>query len=175
VKPQNTRKRPTISSVARLMNCPYSAVRRVLNCLKMGNPVSCLNWCRGRPRKMLNLNQEQIAWITSRQTLRRQAGKNLKTRTMIVNRRFGSNIKFYDLRKIYKMHKITIQKMRSQVKPSRQFPVEEQLEKITKLQNDFMDHLSAGKEIVQYDECVFSVNSYKKEHFAPSGYPLKTK
>ena len=64
--PQDLSKKPTQASVAKLLNCSVSALRKVLTCIKMGNPMRCLNWCRGRPKKKLNLSQTQINWIVSR-------------------------------------------------------------------------------------------------------------
>ena len=156
------------------MCCSYYALRRVLNCVKRGHPVQSLSWCKGRKIKELNITRRQINWITSRETLRRQVGKSLQTRTLIINRMYDLDLKVYDLRRLYKIYKITNQKLRSQIKPSRQFPIEDQIHYLEKLKTDFLGHLEMDREVVQYDECNFNVNQYLKAAWAPSGRPLKT-
>lgn len=61
--PQSTRKKSTISSVAKVMSCSYYALRRVMNCVKRGHPVQSLSWCKGRKIKELNISTRQINWI----------------------------------------------------------------------------------------------------------------
>ena len=156
------------------MCCSYYAVRRVWNCIKRGRPVQSLNWCKGRPKKQLNLSLASIEWICSRSTLRRQVALSLKVRAGRINRKLFTNINADDLRLLYKQNKVTVQQMRSQLKPSRQFPLQQQRDMITNLQAKFLAHLRDGKHIVQYDECVFSVNHYKNTAWAPSGRPLLT-
>ena len=118
--PPDPNKKPTMLSVANLMNCTYSSVLKIVRALKAGlDPYVDLGWSAGRPLKDWGLKHEQTDWIISRRTLRTQAGKSLSTRAMIANMRFGSNLKTNDLRKLYKINRITRQRMVSQVKPSR--------------------------------------------------------
>ena len=160
--PPDPKKKPTMLSVANLMNCTYSSVLKIVKALKDGlDPYLDLGWSAGRPLKDWGLTHEQTEWIISRRTLRSQAGKSLPTRAMIANLRFGSNLKTNDLRKLYKINRITRQRMVSQVKPSRQMPVDDQVDKLKKINAELKYHISEGREVFVYDECVFSAKSFK--------------
>ena len=116
-RPIDTRKRQTVRSVAKALNCSYARIRRLLKLMKDGNHPDNINWVRGRPMKKISLTEEQLAWITSRQTLRLQCGKPLRARLNILNQKYDSHLSIYDLRKIYRLYGITMQKLRSQLKP----------------------------------------------------------
>ena len=56
---------------------------------------------------------------------------------MMANNRYGCNLTKYDLRKIYKDKKITIQKIQSMLAPERPKSYEEQLVLINELRDHF--------------------------------------
>jgi hypothetical protein len=94
---------------------------------------------------------------------------------MIANLRFRSNLKPNDLRKLYRIHRITRQRLVSQLKPTRNCPVDEQIAKLKDINETFRYHLGMGREVFVYDESVFVPKNCKMEHWAPSGDPLMTK
>ena len=119
-------KKPTAASIAKKLKCPIGTVYKCLKHIKDPNAYGNLGWGSGRPHKAKQYTAEQRDWITSRDTLRDQVGKPLKSRAAIANNRFGLSLTVSGLRAIYRLAKITMQKVTYRMKPSLKFSIAEQ-------------------------------------------------
>ena len=51
--------------------------------------------------------------------------------------------------------------------PQRPKTIEEQQKEIDELQMKYQQYVRQGRELIQYDECVFAPNQYNKVHWVP--------
>ena len=75
------------------------------------------NTVSGRPKKDTKVTEACLEDITSRATLRRQVGMTMDERALEINQKFRTELKKYDLRKLYKNNRITKQKIIAHVAP----------------------------------------------------------
>ena len=79
----------------------------------------------------------------------------------------------HNIKDIYKRNRVTLQQVQQRPAPPKPKPEQQQREDIAALQMEVSGLRSRGYEVVQYDQCVFSVNQYHKRQWAPSGSPLQ--
>ena len=168
------KRRMTMLYVAKVFGTTMYTIRKLLMSVHDDEAFSKLRWGKGRPEKQLGLSQEQRSWLTSRRTLKQQVGKSLSTRAKLANEAFGSNINDKDLRKIYRIGRITKQKIQSQLKPKNSLTVPQQLAAISKLKAELRAHVVQRAHLMQYDACLFSLRSFNREQWAPVADPLLT-
>ena len=65
----------------------------------------------GRPRQELQLTEQQLAQVISPDTLRNQCGFNLKARALAIEEWFQTPCSEYQLRRLYRDHGISRQRM----------------------------------------------------------------
>ena len=61
----------------------------------------------GRPPKELNLTADHYEWWTSKPSLTRSVGMPLKARLAEFNNKHGMDLKMHNVRKLFKVNRIT--------------------------------------------------------------------
>ena len=136
------------------------------------NPGS-VSFGAGRPHKQTGVNHEEINWAVRDSTLRHQVGCSLKARTIEFNKRFGRNINVIQLRKWYRLFKITRKKFVARVGAPKLSSEQEQFTLLRAIKADMQRLFDDGFIVCQLDEACFSPKKNDRRHWAPANRPLE--
>ena len=107
------RSRVTLVKIAKLYGCPITDIRRIRDAFDEGGmeAVHALKWGPGARIKE-KLTTEEVAWLVQPETLKHQAHMSIAQRTGAFNAKFEKEIKFYDVRNLFRGVGISRQRFR---------------------------------------------------------------
>ena len=107
------RSRHTITKITKLCGCTRMAVNRLRDAFDEGGleAVHALKWGKGASFKE-KLSTEEVAWLVQPETLKHQALMSIAQRTGAFNAKFEKEIKFYDVRNLFRGVGISKQQFR---------------------------------------------------------------
>jgi hypothetical protein len=128
----------------------------------------------GRPKKKLDVSDEQIRWATSISTLSQQIGMPMPERTTVFNRAHGKQLKADDMRAMYRAEGVTQKFVRSRLGRPKLKPAPVQMMQLAEVKCQFNWAKTAGFEMIQLDECLFQADARRAVAWSKKGQPLRT-